>query len=436
MSSLPSLNDLTSAWAEQFPLAKQPALAKSQALARTQLRDVQFPDRKTESWKYTSLHLLQNPALWRKPLTHSIPSGSDLAPTEANRICLVNGLLIEHALLDKGVTLTRLSELDSNAAQKLLSDFTLSAYWQSHPFTQLHHAAREDIWLLRIAADQRLSAPILIEQWAAGADSFAANQHLLVAVETNAEATLVQITESNATAESCLLNGLIQIQLGENAGLHHIQLQLADENCMQVQATETCLSRDSRYAHYTVQLGSRLIRNDLSLQFTAPGAEASLNGAFLCKHSQHIDNHLNLEHISARCQSSTRYKGLVTDQGKAVFNGRIHIHPGAQKTDAQLNNKNLLLSDQAEIDTKPELEIYADDVKCAHGASIGQLNENALFYFESRGIDKTTAEAMLSFGFVNEIVELLPIASLTEAVTQRLLAYFRDVKQVGDLWPR
>ena len=437
MNSVPTLQALANQWAEQQTQAAQPVLAEAQLKARAQLRAMHFPDRKTEDWKYTSLHSLVNPELWQKGSASNFVRPSEAINSDATlTLRFINGTLENRPDSSAAIELYAFDELSDEQLQRYLPLAQLNSQWQQHPFAQLCEAALvEQSWLLVVKAKQRLEKPIVVEQWnSAGSHSFTATQRLLVVVEANAEASLVQITDSTENAPNALLNSLVQIELQDNAKLNHIQLQLADENCSQVQCTNTQLKRDSRYQHYLISLGTALIRNDLHVQFTGPGAEATLNGAFLSKHQQHVDNHLNLEHISGRCQSSTNYKGLVTDSGKAVFNGRIHIHPDAQKTDAQLNNKNLLLSDSAEINTKPELEIYADDVKCAHGASIGKLNENALFYFESRGIDKATAEAMLSFGFVNEIVEMLPEESLIAPLTKRLARYFRDVKQLGDLW--
>lgn len=428
------LKQLACQWADQRALAEQPVLRHLQEAARSQLQAMVFPDRKTEAWKYTGLQALENETLWRS-VSESSSASSDIAiENAALRLRVNNGhAILEARDLPAGVQCQRLSDLDEAELLRYSSLLTLDTRWQSHPFAQLSEASLQDGWVVTVSAGKRIEQPIVIEQWADSAESFAASLRVLVVIERGAEATLVQLCDTPRDAGKSLLNSLVQVHVQDNASLQHVQLQMADEACHQVQVTQTSLQRDSRYQHYLVTLGTTLVRNDLHLQFTATGAEATLNGAFLSKHAQHVDNHLNLEHISGRCQSTTRYKGLITDQSRAVFNGRIHIHPQAQKTDAQLNNKNLLLSREAEIDTKPELEIYADDVKCAHGASIGQLDEKALFYFESRGIDKATAEAMLSFGFINEIVETLPVPGLADAVKQRLMAYFRDVKQLGGL---
>lgn len=406
-----------------------------QLAARAQLQAMTFPDRKTEAWKYTGLHALESESLWHSSAAAGQGAADAAISDAALRLRVRNG----HVTLDAfhapaHVSCKRFSELGDTELQRYAPLLAVDARWQAHPFAQLCEASLENGWLITVKAGQRVEKPIVIEQWADATEAFAASVRILVVIENGAEATLVQINDSARDAAKSLLNTLVQVHVQDNAALNHVQLQVADETCHQVQVTQTTLNRDSRYQHYVVTLGTALVRNDLHLQFTAAGAEANLNGAFLSKHAQHVDNHLNLEHISGRCQSTTRYKGLITDQSRAVFNGRIHIHPQAQKTDAQLNNRNLLLSREAEIDTKPELEIYADDVKCAHGASIGQLDEKALFYFESRGIDKATAEAMLSFGFINEIVEMLPVAGLADWVKQRLIAYFHDVKQLGALW--
>ena len=194
------------------------------------------------------------------------------------------------------------------------------------------------------------------------------------------------------------------------------------------------LARDSYYEQHGIAFGSQLKRNDINVNFAGENAACALNGVFLSKHRQHIDNHLNLEHATPLCTSNTAFKGFVTDESRAIFNGRIHIHPQAQKTEAHLNNKNLLLSKKAELDTKPELEIYADDVKCSHGASIGQLDEKSLFYFQSRGIDKASAEAMLCLGFVNEKVEQIPSAPMQALAQHKLGQFFNDVEKLKTLW--
>lgn len=437
MNSTPSLQTLACAWADQQPLAAEPALQALQNTARQQLHAMRFPDRKTEAWKYTGLHTLANASLWHRGTDSGfIPPDNAINVDATLRLRIVNGLPhVEGDTTSSELQLQRFGDLDAAQLQHYLPLCALEEQWRTHPFAQLCEASLSQGWLLVIKAGQRLQKPIVIEQWSTANDTgLTTSTRVLVVVEAGADATLLHITDNLSDGAATLQNGLLQIHVKDNARLQHIQLQVADEQCHQMHATQTTLYRDSRYQHYIITLGAALIRNDLHLRFIAPGAEAMLNGAFLSKHSQHVDNHLNLEHISGRCQSTTRYKGLITDRSRAVFNGRIHIHPDAQKTDAQLSNKNLLLSREAEIDTKPELEIYADDVKCAHGASVGQLDEKALFYFESRGIDKATAEAMLSYGFINEIIETLPLEGLSTALTPRLTAYFRDVKQLGGLW--
>src|SRR5690606_1969516 len=155
----------------------------------------------------------------------------------------------------------------------------------------------------------------------------------------------------------------------------------------------------------TLAQGSRLKRIDYQVNHCGEGAELDLQGVYLPRNSQLVDYHTNVRHMVPRCTSREIFRGIIADSARAVFNGRIYIHPHAQKTLAELSNKNLLTSNKAEVDTKPELEIYADDVKCAHGATVSQLNANALYYLQSRGVSRQDAEVMLSFGFINEVLQ-------------------------------
>ncbi|CBL45712.1 FeS assembly protein [gamma proteobacterium HdN1] len=439
-----ALQRLALNWLETQPQSQIPAFQARERAARAHLQTMRFPDRKTENWKYTALNTLNQSELWQ-PIDaaqpKALPLPNDAITLDCAARLVLRGGSVQLISSSSGAPVSAdilevraLESLNADEQARYLPKLALGETWQTHPFVQLCEANLHKSWVVIVKSRQILEKPIVIEQWFDSATATTNDLRVLVVVESEAQATLVQITDSSENAAASLQMSLLQIHLHDNAQLQHVQLQLADEQCQQICTTQTQLGRDARYRHYNVLLGTNLLRNDLHLLFNDKGAEAELYGAFLSKHNQHVDNHLNLEHVSGYCQSTTQYKGLVTDRSRAIFNGRIHIHPHAIKTDAQLNNKNLLLSREAEIDTKPELEIYADDVKCAHGASIGQLDDRSLFYFESRGIDRSTAEAMLSFGFINEIIEKLPIPSLVEASTSRLMRYFRDVKQLGALW--
>ena len=191
---------------------------------------------------------------------------------------------------------------------------------------------------------------------------------------------------------------------------------------MHIGSTHVDLTRDSQYNAFHLGLGTRLTRNDIVVNHNVGGSHCELNGVYIPQNQQLLDFHTCIEHKVPHCTSNEVFRGIMNDKARAVFNGRIHIHPQAQKTLAELSNKNLLLTNTAEIYTKPELEIYADDVKCAHGATVAQLEEKAMFYMQSRGISKKEAEVMLSFGFINELLEALPHEDIA-LVLRPLLAH-------------
>jgi Fe-S cluster assembly protein SufD len=191
--------------------------------------------------------------------------------------------------------------------------------------------------------------------------------------------------------------------------------------------------RDSRFASHSISFGGQLARNDINIVLDAEGAGCTLNGLFMVGGRQHVDFHTRVDHAKPNGSSEEVYKGILDGRARGVFNGRVKVHPGAQKTDAQQSNKNLLLSRDAEIDTKPELEIYADDVKCAHGATVGQLDEHALFYLRSRGIGESQARGLLTYGFAREILDRMHLTSLRDKLTEKLLQRMPNAEQIREI---
>ena len=318
----------------------------------------------------------------------------------------------------------------ADISAKLNSTFKL----EKHLFAQINSALLTDGLYLVIPANTRISKPIhLLHLNTCQNQPFYSQQRVIIVAETGSEATVIDQRDSVGDSNS-IHNLVTEVKVANNAKLSHITLQLEAETQIAISGTHVKLGRDSQYHHYAVSTGSKIKRNDLQTNLTQSGGNAVLHGVYLCKHQQHIDNQTAIDHIAPHCDSEETYRGLIMDKGKATFNGRIHIHPNAQKTEAHLNNKNLLLSKEGEINTKPELEIYADDVKCSHGATIGQLDPKSLFYFQSRGIDQQRAEAMLCFGFVNAMVTELPIEEVQTYVATRLGTFFNDVDKLKSLW--
>ncbi|MDX1693872.1 MAG: Fe-S cluster assembly protein SufD [Ketobacteraceae bacterium] len=400
------------------------------------LETTPWPTRKTEAWKYTSLYpLVAENYLQPAPAANV---GADALESfdmglECYRLVFVDGEFDE-TLSDTvpgavAVPFSR-AERPADIVQKLNTSFRL----EKHIFAQVNASLMTDGFFILVPANTRIDKPIhLLHINTRQNQPFYSQQRILVVAETGSEATLIDHRDSIGASNS-IHNLVTEVHVADNARLSHITLQLEAETQIAISGTHVKLGRDSHYRHFAVSIGSKVKRNDLQTNLAQSGANAVLHGVYLCKHQQHIDNQTAIDHIAAHCNSEETYRGLIMDKGKATFNGRIHIHRDAQKTDAHLNNKNLLLSKEGEINTKPELEIYADDVKCSHGATIGQLDESSLFYFQSRGIDKQRAEAMLCFGFVNAMVTELPIPEVQEYVAGRLGTFFNDVDKLKTLW--
>ncbi len=398
-----------------------PFLSTLNAQGLAAFRAAAVPGRKTEAWKYTSLTHLTATAYAPAPqaaLNGPLQQAASIDGLNAARLVFVNGFLnteLSDALALEQVTL--FSRADA-AQQALISEklgtVVAQASASSHLFNDLNNACTRDGVLVHVGKNQQLQQPLQIS-WltSAGDSAFAVNTRLLLVLETGAAATLVEQYDSDDAAQVSFTNALTEIVIGDNARLQHYRLQLMQEEALHIGSTHVDLARDSQYRAFHLALGSRLTRNDVVINHNTGGSHSELNGVYIPQNQQLVDFHTCIEHKVPHCTSDEVFRGIMNDKAKAVFNGRIHIHPQAQKTLAELSNKNLLLTNSAEINTKPELEIYADDVKCAHGATVAQLEEKGLFYLQSRGISKKEAEVMMSFGFINELLDALPDEAIT-----------------------
>lgn len=384
-----------------------------------------WPGRKVEHWKYTSVQALQayESAAWAEAATVSGEFVAErLIPLQATRLVFVNGVLDPAAsdAMPEGVCL--FSQADSFAAQVIKSNLGKVAD-SANPsrrnlFASLNSAWTRDGLLVHVARNVVLEKPLYLVYVSVGAsageNNTVSNLRTLLVLEQGASAQIVEhfLSEAASADDKNFVNTLTEIQLGQNAQLHHTRLNLEHESAAHIGAVHVSLMRDAAFNGFTIAEGSKLKRLDYQLNHCGPGASLNFDGVYLARHNQQLDYHTCIEHRAPHCTSQQVFRGIVGDKAKAVFNGRIHIHEDAQKTLAEMSNRNLLTSNSAEINTKPELEIYADDVKCAHGATIAQLDETALYYLLSRGISPAQARMMLSFGFVNELLSSLPAESL------------------------
>jgi Fe-S cluster assembly protein SufD len=211
-------------------------------------------------------------------------------------------------------------------------------------------------------------------------------------------------------------NAVTEVVAGADAVIDHYKLQRESNWAFHVATLQFQQERNARLSTHSISLGGGLVRNDINAVLGGEGGECTLNGIYVAGKGQHVDHHTSIDHAKPHCSSRELYKGILDDDAQAVFNGRIKVRPDAQKTDSQQSNKNLLLSDEAVVNTNPQLEIYADDVKCAHGATIGQLDADALFYLRSRGIDEEAARSLLVHGFLSDVSSRFKIAAVRSAV--------------------
>lgn len=245
--------------------------------------------------------------------------------------------------------------------------------------------------------------------------------HTVFVTEESSKATII---ETYASPAKGFINAVTRVIVGDNADVTHYRVQKDAPDSFNIGTTEVTLGRNSRYNSTNINLGAGLSRHDIDVKFTAEGGEAWVDGLYMLNGSQHHDTHSVIDHTVPNCTSHQSYKGVLNDKSRGVFNGKVFVRENAHGTDAKQSNKNLLLSNDARVDTKPQLEIYNDDVKCAHGATVGQLEEEELFYLLTRGLPENLAKNLLTYGFAEEIINKIGIESikkeLDEAVLNRL----------------
>ncbi len=305
--------------------------------------------------------------------------------------------------------------------------------YADQPFVALNTAFWRDGFLLEAAPNTVVEQPVHLLYLASG-DEVARRYHPrnLVLVGDNCE---VQIVESyiGLSDNVYLSNPVTEVSLGNNCFVDHYRLQKESRNAFHIGENQVHQGNDSRYTGYFIDLGASITRNDATCVLGGEGGEAGLNGLYLLKDEQHIDNYTTLVHARPHCDSRELFKGILDDRANGAFRGRIIVHKGAQKTDSKQTNNNLLLSDDAFVNTKPQLEIYADDVKCTHGATIGQLDSTALFYMRSRGIPAKAARSLLIYAFASEVIDAVKADPLRGALADFLRAWLPKGSFVGEV---
>lgn len=403
-------------------------LADWRARAAQRARVLGVPGRKDESWRYTSLSALLEQD-FRPAAGPALPAASALAPAlitgfEPHRLVFVNGdfvaALSTSGALPEGVRLGSLRERLATDPGALEGRLGRVAGAQAPLFSTLNAAGFQDGAALLIDPGVALEQPIELLHLSLGDTGaiLAQPRHCIVLGE-GARATLIERYLGLDGAGVCT-NAVIEVTLGQGAELRHERLQ--DEGAASFHLSTLHLDQapGSRYRGVNIGLGARWARTELHCGCAGRGAECDLQGLYLAGDGQLMDYHLDVIHSVPECTSRENFKGILYGRGRAVFDGRVLVARDAQKSDAAMSNRNLMLSEQAEIDTKPQLEILADDVKCSHGTTVGQIEPEMLFYPRARGIAEPLARRMLCLGFAGEIIEALSQEALREQVTEQV----------------
>ena len=384
---------------------------------------VGLPTPRAEAWKYTNLRPLERFDFDRAGVaTAEVALPPSLIGDEAHRLVFVNGRFdrgrsVIHAL-PQGVELASLADIVATRPELVREHLGSVASADARPMVALNTAFVEDGFMLHLGRNVTLDRPIEVVFLSTGADGAAHYPRNLILAEIGACATVVE-HHVGPTGAAYFANSATEVLVGDNATVRHYRLQAESDAAIHVANVAVRIGRDATYDNFVFSLGGRLSRNEIHSVLAGTGATCHLNGGYMIRGEQHADTTTVIEHAQPHGGSRETYKGVIDDSARAVFQGKIHVHRGAQKTDGYQLNRALLLSDAAEIDSKPELEIYADDVKCSHGATAGQLDEQAMFYLRSRGISVAEARGLLIQSFVGEALAEITDEVVREAFAQR-----------------
>lgn len=380
-----------------------------------------FPTTRDEEWKHTSTQ-----ALAKKSFTLArAECGGDELPAdvarqvdgfEAYHVIFVNGRYhgSRRGALEGGLKVGALAGFLQDDPGRLEGVLGTTATLDDHPFTALNAAFMETGGVVMVPDGMVLDRPIHL-LFVGDLDGGRTHPRNLVVLGTGAQATVVE-TYLSRGGGAHFTNGVTEVRLGKNSQLEYVKVLSENDASYHVHDLRVHQTRDSRFLSHAFTMGGGWVRNDVQSALDAEGVECTLNGLYLGTGSQHMDNHTTVDHRQPHGTSMELYKGVLGDRARGVFNGRVVVRENAQKTNAQQQNRNLLLSEEAAVNTKPQLEILANDVKCAHGSTIGQLDADMVFYLRSRGIDEARARNVLVYAFASELVDRVGVA----AVRQRL----------------
>ncbi|HSB08009.1 MAG TPA: Fe-S cluster assembly protein SufD [Blastocatellia bacterium] len=408
-------------------------LASLRKEAISRFAELGFPTTKLEEWKYTDVSPIAKTSFQAAEFrADGLPAErlSDLPLAHAafseccSRIVFVNGHYnpqLSSPDLPERVLAGSLSAAIKRNASNLQKHLARYASIERHAFVALNTAFMEDGAFIEIPTGVAVETPIHLLFVSTADEPIAAHPRNLIIVGDNSQASIIEDYVALGDA-GYFTNAVTEIIAGENSVVDHYKLQAESERAFHIATVQVHQARASSFTAHSVSLGGGIVRNDVNVVLDGEGAECALNGLYVTAHDQHVDNHTVIDHAKPHCISREIYKGILDDQSSAVFNGSIVVRKDAQKTDARQSNKNLLLSEYATINSKPQLEINADDVKCSHGTSIGHLEEDSIYYLRSRGIGVDEARAVLTYGFANDVLNRMKLDAVRVRLECALLA--------------
>ena len=409
--------------------AAPPSIRTLRSTAIMRFESLGFPTMRNEDWHFTSVAPIAESTF--APLT--APSGTVTKAQVAalsfdaswHTLVFVNGRfdasLSTERELPSGVRVLPLAQALDELSVLVEAHLGRIASFDANAFTALNTAFLNDGAVVHVGSDVELTAPIhllfLTDPAATPGVSLPRN---LIVVDRHAKATVIE-SYAGAGDAAYFTNAVTEAVIGEGATLTHLKLQRESAQAFHVGTIDVRQARDSHFYSFSFATGAALSRTNVYTELRGEGCGATLNGLYLGDGEQHIDHQTRIEHVEPNCYSRELYKGILDDAAHGVFNGKVYVHPEAQKTDGKQTNNTLLLSERARIDTKPQLEIFADDVKCTHGATVGRLDETALFYMKSRGVNARTARELLTYAFAADVLETIELAAVRDGLEELTL---------------
>jgi Fe-S cluster assembly protein SufD len=382
--------------------------------AATRFNALGWPSPELEEWKFTNVAPITR-VNWRIDGQARVDDlGASLRRHALAELVFVNGHLRDSVGRVQGVEILPLSKATGHPA--LENHYARYADYQQHPFTALNTANAQDGALVVVANDVVVEGFIHLLFIGSGDEIWSHPRNLIVV----GSAAQVAVVETYVGNGKYFTNAVTEIVASDSAIVDHYRIECESADAFHVGTVQVHQERSSNVTSRNVSLGGALVRNEVNVALAGEGASLTLDGLFVLAGSQHIDNHTVIDHVKPHCDSLELYKGILDEKSRGIFDGLIIVRPNAQKTNSRQVNRNLLLSETAIIDSKPTLEILNDDVKCSHGSTIGQLDEEAMFYLRARGIDETEARKMLVYAFASEIVDRMKIDAVKDHVRREM----------------